>query len=88
MSYARRVPQVPAVASEQQQRSKLLPLGFAMMIVGIAFPRAIQSLAAGLGPGTAGRALGVIASGLVLIFVVGIVVAIVGIVRNRRIMKE
>ena len=80
--------QLLAVASEGRQRSKLVPLGFALMIVGIVFPRALQSLASGLGPGPASRTVGIIANGLILCFLVGLGAAIVGLIRNRRMMKS
>jgi hypothetical protein len=57
------------------------------MIVGVAFPRALSSAMSGLEPGPLQSALSVLIQALYVGFLVGLVAAIVGIVRNRRLLK-
>lgn len=69
-------------------RSRLVPAGLALMITGMAFPRALSVLADGIGPGRGREA--VTAATLILYagFVVGLGLAIVGILRNRRALRD
>lgn len=68
-------------------RSRLVPLGFALMILGVAFPRALSAAMNGLEPGLLRSALTVVIRLLYVGFLVGLVAAIIGIVRNRRLFK-
>ncbi len=75
------------MAREGAGRSRLVPLGFALMILGVAFPRALSSAMEGLEPGLLRSAVSVVIQLLYVGFLVGLVAAIVGIVRNRRLLK-
>jgi hypothetical protein len=75
------------VGSEKGSRSKLLPLGFALMIMGIAFPGAITGLTEGLDPGAPRTILEVLVRVLYAGFLIGLGVAILGILKNRRALK-
>ena len=65
-------------------RSRLVPLGFVLMVVGVAFPRALSSVVTGLPPGPGRSAVVALIVVLVVGFLAGLVMAVVGIVRNRR----
>lgn len=69
-------------------RSRLVPLGFALMIAGIAFPRALQAVVAGLEPGTLRQVA--TAASMILYggFLTGLVLAVAGILRNRRALRR
>jgi hypothetical protein len=75
------------LAGKQRASSKLVPLGFALMIVGIAFPRGLTPLAGNLEPGLS-RQLVLWLIGLLYVgFVFGLVAAVVGLLRNRRVRR-
>ena len=60
------------------------PVGFLLMVVGITFPRALSTVASNMTPGP-GRSV-VVALMILLIagFLVGLVAAVTGVLRNRR----
>jgi hypothetical protein len=71
-----------------QRRSRLVPLGFVLMVVGVAFPRALSTVVRGMEPG-AGRSA---VTGLIVLlfagFLAGLVMAVMGILRNRRMYRS
>lgn len=69
-------------------RSKLLPLGVALMIAGMAFSRGLAALAQDLNEGTYRRIVLILADALSLCIILGLVLGIAGFVRNRRAMKR
>jgi hypothetical protein len=70
-----------------ESKSKLVPLGFALMIAGMALPRALSTMLDGMGPGALREAVYVAMGLLYLGFIVGLAVAIIGMIRNRRLFR-
>ena len=68
----------------RSRRSRLLPLGFVLMVVGITFPRALSMVARGLEPGPLRAGVNWLSGLLYAGVLVGLVAAVVGIRRNRR----
>jgi uncharacterized membrane protein len=74
--------------SNPESRSKLLPLGFSMMIIGVVFPRALSFFAEGLEPGRLQRIVTAASGVLLACFLVGLVLGIIGFIKNRRALKS
>jgi hypothetical protein len=71
-----------------KSRSRLVPVGFVLMVVGITFPRALSTVASNLQPGTGRSAVVALMMLLIAGFLVGLVAATVGILRNRRMQRQ
>ena len=66
------------------QRSKLLPLGFALMILGMAFSRGLATFGQGLNDATYRGIVMILTDLMRLCFFLGLVFGILGFLRNRR----
>lgn len=68
----------------EKSKSRLVPVGFVLMVVGITFPRALSTVASNMSPGVGHSAVVALMVLLIAGFLVGLVVAVVGLLRNRR----
>jgi len=71
-----------------KSRSRLVPVGFVLMVVGITFPRALSTAASNMQPGAGRSAVVALMMLLLAGFLVGLVAATVGILRNRRMQRR
>ena len=71
-----------------KSRSRLVPVGFVLMVVGITFPRALSTVASNMKPGPGRSAVVALIAMLFTGFLVGLVAATVGILRNRRMQRQ
>lgn len=71
-------------AAPGKSRSRLVPVGFVLMVVGMTFPRALSTVAKNMEPGPVRSGIVALMILLLVGFLVGLVAAVVGILRNRR----
>lgn len=77
----------PAGPRPRSRRSRLVPLGFALMLAGISLPQALSQLTEGLEPGRLRDAVSWLGALLYAGVFVGLVAAAVGLRRNRRLQR-
>lgn len=68
----------------EKSKSRLVPVGFVLMVVGITFPRALSTVASNMNPGPGRSAVVALMVLLIAGFLVGLVAAVMGVLRNRR----
>jgi len=71
-------------AAPGKTRSRLVPVGFVLMVVGMTFPRALSTVVKNMEPGPVRSGIEALMILLLVGFLVGLVAAVVGILRNRR----
>ncbi len=68
----------------EKSKSRLVPVGFVLIVVGITFPRALSTVASNMSPGPGRSAVMALMILLIAGLLVGLVAAVTGLLRNRR----